>query len=157
MNASSILSLIVLLAGLAVPTAKYASAQSQPDPGVVNLVGTWDIAIDELEFYDGSRGEDVNLDATITITEQSGSILRGQVSFTIDPGVAHDGEQNVTEREVGLMGVISWSGDEVTLISHGESDHWVLSGRVINPNVMELIGYETGEHAWISKKIAVRQ
>ena len=63
----------------------------------------------------------------------------------------------MTEREVGLMGIISWSGDEITLISQGESDHWVNSDRMINSNVLESTGHETGEHVWISRTITVRQ
>ena len=150
MKPAAFFSMVLLLVGLAGPSA---SAQPQP----VNLTGTWDFVFDELQFGDGTRAEPGSFDIAMTITEQSGSILRGNIKFTTNLTNLHDGEKSVTQRDVGLMGVISWSGDEITLISHGETDSWVISGRIVNAQVMELIGYETGEHAWISKKIAVRR
>ena len=77
MKRRNLLPLLVLLAGLAMSAAKYASAQSQPNPAAVNPVGTWDIVVVELEFYDGMSGDDLNFDSTLTIAEQSGAILRG--------------------------------------------------------------------------------
>ncbi|WP_421723364.1 hypothetical protein [Bauldia sp.] len=143
---------LVLLIGLAIPTT--ASAQSDQAP---NLVGTWEIVFETLEMADGTSVDATAFEATIVLTEQEGYMVRGQLRFTSDLGNFHDGEQQVSERDVGLMGVISWSGDEITLISHGEADAWVISGQLAEPDVMELIGYETGEHAWVSRKRAVRR
>jgi len=142
---------------LASVASETASAQQPSVDQAVNLIGVWDMAVTEGEYGDGHRWDHNDLEAYLDVTSQNGGIVHATFHATLESGRAHDGEQHVSVREVEMIGVISWSEDMVTFASHGARDHWVFIGRIVNSETIELMAYETGDHGWVSRNIAVRR
>lgn len=141
---------------LAVPGQDVA-AQSEAAPTPVNLVGEWKMGKSEIEMAGDQRWDHNTFQGGFTITKQTGAIVNAKSYFKLKDGRGHDGEMHVTEREVDLVGVISWSGNEITLVSHGEKDGWVFKGKIVNPDTIEFVAYETGEHGWVARYLALRR
>lgn len=133
----------------------YGQESSQAAP--VNLVGEWK-NVDLQVYQAGDKSWDERaVDWRITITEQDGGMLKGTVAYQSTTHRGHDGVAETSGREITVLGTISWSGDEVNLVTVGEADGSVYRGEIVNPSTIQWVMYEAGEHGWIGRAIAVRQ
>jgi len=156
MKRLAILIIPIALGLLAAPSQDVA-AQSERTTKPVNLVGEWKMEKSEVEMAGDQRWDHETFEGGFTITKQTGAIVNAKSYFKLNAGRGHDGKMHVTEREVDLVGVLSWSGDEITLVSHGEKDGWVFNGKIVNPDMIEFVAYETGEHGWAARYLALRR
>jgi hypothetical protein len=150
--------IIPIVFGLLVGPGQDAAAQSETASTPINLVGDWKTVDIELEMVDGQMfDDDTFVEGRLTITKQTGAIVNAKYDFKLKTASGHDGEMAVTERSVDMLGVISWSNDEIMLMSHGEKDSWIFNGKIVDPRTIELVAYEMGEHGWVARTMARRQ
>lgn len=133
----------------------FGQEPSQTAPS--NLVGEWKMV--DLEVYQagGKSWDESAVDWRVIITEQSGGMLKGTVTYQSATYKGHDGVAETSGREIAVLGTISWSGDEVKLVTIGEADGSVYRGRIVDPQTIEWVMHEAGEHGWIGRAIAARQ
>ena len=120
------------------------------------MIGEWKaVRIENLMWNEKSWSHD-NTRLSITIDWQDGAVFKGEVSYEAPHAPGHDGEQEVAKHTFDVLGVISWNGKEFTLVSHAK-DAIVFRGKWVDPDRIEVIGHEAGEHAWVARQVYVRQ
>lgn len=148
---------VAIVLAVALFEVPYAGAQAQSsDSTTVNLLGIWDMTVTEGSYKD-RRWDHHMMEAHLDVTEQTGGIVHATFHAKLTSDWAHDGIERVSMREVEMLGVISWSSEEVAFASHSADDAWVFHGRIVNNRTIELMAYETGEFGWVSRNIAVRR
>ncbi|MEM7445357.1 MAG: hypothetical protein AAF414_18700 [Pseudomonadota bacterium] len=147
----------IIRTALTVLSVWLVTATAWAQDAAPNLVGVWDVELDELVFTNGNRFDAHTYIATLTITEHVGGVVHALYSFTTEMEGLHDGVMEVSARDAEVLGIVSLSGDEIIFINRNEADEAVSHARLISPNEMEIMGYELGEHAWVSRSRAVRR
>ncbi len=136
------------------PAILHSEEISRPKPP--DLVGVWRL-VDLQVFQAGNKSWDESSVAwRIHIKEQVDAMTKGIVAYHSTTYKGHDGNSETSERQIEFLGTISWSGDEVNLVTVGEADGSIYRGNIVNENMIEWVMYETGEHGWIGRAIAVR-
>ncbi len=150
-----VLSILIAFGSLWLP-GQRAAAQTEPPP-VIDLVGTWVSAYHENGRWDGTSWGIGRVTHEMIITEQRGMMVRGSWRLHVTQLDGQGRDASVQERDVQLIGAISWSGDQITLVNHSEKNAIVFQGRILNPITIELIAYEAGERGWIEQFLLVRR
>ncbi|WP_421726799.1 hypothetical protein [Bauldia sp.] len=143
------------LAAPFVLTGPAAAIEAQAD---VNLVGTW-----VATAYAGqtSRGTSIALGegnwAEIEITSHDGPVFTGVMRWGLasDEHGLHDGEAETTEAEENIIGVLNLDDTTYSVVEYPDST--VRQFLLTNENTLEVVSYEAGPNAVVSRATYNRQ
>jgi hypothetical protein len=134
----------LLFVGLAVPL----SAEEPP-----SMMGVWR-AVQPSQTGKGFT----TIEVEFRFTEQKGPLFRGTYVWRLPKSIdvqMNDGTKTGWSGEERVLGVIGYDNRSVTLVDDGDTGQF--QGRLVNDNVMELVYFEPGQHAAISRGVVVRQ
>jgi len=158
MHRSRGLAAIAAIAAIAVTASVVflsgpAAAQDQGG----NLVGTWAMTEINGRGWNGERHTTDTIDSIVLeISEHDGAVFAGTYSWRLaTEALAMDAGQGVTtEAEEVVLGVLDFDG---TYIMVDHPDNSVIRIRMVDDNTLEMVGYETGPHAVVSRMTFERQ
>lgn len=135
--------------------APVAAQQAEAD---ASLVGNW-----EAVAYAGrtSRGTSITLSdgnwAAIEITSHDGPVFAGVMRWgvTSDEHGLHDGETVTTRGEESIIGVLGLDDTTYTVVEY--PDTTVRRFLLTNDNTLEVVSYEAGPNALVSRATYERQ
>lgn len=130
------------------------SAAQSPD---TNLVGTWAMTDINGRGWNGARLTPETIESiVIEISEHDGTTFAGTYSWQLatDALDMDDGQDIVTQAEEVVIGVRDFDG---TYIMVDHPDDSVIRIRIADDNTLEMVGYETGLHAVVSRMVFERQ
>lgn len=113
--------------------------------GVPDLRGDWTCPRDEGLI----RGEPIAWTLTLDI--------KGTYRWRVDESLGvleHSGGEPTLSGEVRFQGVIDWDNVRVVMVDFGDTG--TVNGTLASGDVLQLIGYEAGEHALVAAAICVR-
>jgi hypothetical protein len=134
----------LLIIGPAVPL----SAEESP-----SMIGVWRT----VHPAQANKGF-TTIEHEFRFTEQKGPLFKGTYVWRLPKSIdvqMNDGAKTGWSGEERVMGVIGWDNRSVTLVDDGDAGQYL--GRLVNDSVMELIYFEPGPHAAISRGQWVRQ
>ncbi|MEO1223005.1 MAG: hypothetical protein AAFX92_02170 [Pseudomonadota bacterium] len=130
-----------------------AAAQDQG----TNLVGTWAMTEINGRGWNGERHTTETIDhIVLEISEHGGAIFAGTYSWQLaTDALAMDAGQGVTtEAEEVVLGVLDFDGTYI-MVDHPDTS--VIRIRIVDDNTLEMVGYEAGPHAVVSRMTFERQ
>lgn len=145
----------------------WAAVASAQDPGLLpkpmvqprhpELVGQWVVVKKDGIGWHRAIQDHTSGPAYLQIEEQDGAVLEGYFFWQVQPGEArdHNGIAEVSEAKEPLIGLVEWDGRSVTFVEH--PDTGTLQGKLLHNNMMQLVHFEPGQYATISRYLLVRQ
>ncbi len=148
---SALSALVLACSGFTALAADGSFSGRYPD-----LVGQWVVIKKDAVFWHRDIHSQENGPSHLKIEEQTGPVLEGVFLWQITPGSGrdHDGRSEVSSSKEPVIGMIGWDGNTLTLVEH--PDTGTMQGRMINSDTMELIHYEAGPYATISRYLLIR-
>ncbi len=145
---------IALLAFVAVFFSPFLSQANDAAP---NMIGTWKTVEGAVGHWEGGLKKFDVERGTLVVTEQANGLFRGTMTYASDTRKpkfeGKDGHGHVLTEDI--LGLIEWDNRTVIWVDH--FDETVHKGRLVDANRMEVIGYEPGDHAVVTRSIMVRQ
>ncbi|KZK88770.1 hypothetical protein PsAD5_05120 [Pseudovibrio sp. Ad5] len=128
----------------------------KPPQHYPELVGQWVVIKKDAVYWHRDIQSQENGPSHLRIDEQTGPVLEGVFFWQVSPGSGrdHDGLSEVSKSKEPVIGMIGWDGASITLVEH--PDTGTMQGRMINSDTMELVHYEAGPYATISRYLLVR-
>ncbi len=142
--------------------ALAASAGFLSDPAAAqdqgtNLVGTWAMTEINGRGWNGERHTTDTIDSLmLEISEHDGAIFAGTYSWQLaTDALAMDAGQGITtEAEEVVLGVLDFDGTYI-MVDHPDTS--VIRIRIVDDDTLEMVGYEAGPHAVVSRMTFERQ
>ena len=146
--------LATVMMGFATPVA-FAD-DGKPPQHYPELAGQWVVIKKDAVYWHRDIQTQENGPSRLRIEEQTGPVLEGVFFWRVSPGSGrdHDGRSEVSESKEPVIGMIGWDRASITFVEH--PDTGTMQGRLINSDTMELMHYEAGPYATISRYLLVR-
>lgn len=128
--------------GIATLVACLGSSPSIAQDAVPNLLGTWTGPYKLIRWNGGAEGQ-----MEFRFIEQDGPLLKVEKAWAIKPGGTPGGVggQLVTEAVEPMVGVVDFDGERIFLAEEG--DKGVYTGRLVDPDTLEVVYFEPGDVA----------
>lgn len=130
------------------PPVPGAYAQGLPD-----MTGNWSCPRDEGLI----RGEPIAWTLAFDIDWQDGRFFTGTYFWSVDEALGvqeQSGGEATLSGEVRFQGVVDWDNRRFIMVDFGDTG--TVSGTFANDDTVQLIGYESGEHALVAAALCVR-
>ncbi|MEO1226279.1 MAG: hypothetical protein AAFX92_18825 [Pseudomonadota bacterium] len=137
-------------------TAAFATLAIAPGlqaQGLPDMTGNWACPRDEGLI----RGEPIAWTLSFEVDWQEGRFFTGTYYWSVDEAhgvMEQSGGEATLSGEVRFQGVIEWDAQRFVMVDFGDTG--VVQGTFANPDTLQLIGYEAGEHALVAAALCVR-
>ena len=123
-----------------------------------DLTGLWKVVSGKIRTSSGETltiGEDSTTE--FVFENQDGPVFSGNYSWVHPEDLEdfHNGVEITNRAEEDFVGIIHPDGVTFTIADH--PDTGLATGRIVDDNTIELVGYEAGEFAYVSFSVLVRE